>query len=63
MLKNILANWSNIILSVLAVFFLYPFCVQVLGEEQYGVWLLISSVTGYFALLQLGVPMANVRFV
>ena len=63
MLKNILANWSHIILSVLAVFFLYPFCVQVLGEEQYGVWLLISSVTGYFALLQLGVPMANVRFV
>lgn len=63
MLKNILANWSNIILSVLAVFVLYPFCVQVLGEEQYGVWLLISSVTGYFALLQLGVPMANVRFV
>jgi len=63
MLKNILANWSHIILSVLAVFFLYPFCVQVLGEEQYGVWLLISSMTGYFALLQLGVPMANVRFV
>lgn len=63
MLKNILSNWSNIFLSTLAVFVLYPFCVQVLGEEQYGVWLLISSATGYFALLQLGVPLANVRFV
>ncbi|BCR05280.1 polysaccharide biosynthesis protein [Desulfuromonas versatilis] len=63
MLKNVLANWSNIILSVVSVFFLYPFCVQVLGEEQYGIWLLISSITGYFALLQLGVPLANVRFI
>ncbi|APG26442.1 hypothetical protein A7E78_00310 [Syntrophotalea acetylenivorans] len=63
MLKNILSNWSNLFLSILAVFVLYPFCVRVLGEEQYGVWLLISSITGYFALLQLGVPLANVRFI
>lgn len=63
MIKNILSNWSNIFLSILTVFVLYPYCVQVLGEEQYGVWLLISSITGYFALLQLGVPLANVRFV
>ena len=61
MLKNIMSNWSNLLLSTLAVFVLYPYCVHVMGEAQYGVWLLISSVTGYFALLQLGVPMANVH--
>ena len=58
-----MSNWSNLLLSTLAVFVLYPYCVHVMGEAQSGVWLLISSVTGYFALLQLGVPMANVRFV
>jgi len=63
MIKNILSNWSSLIISTIAVFILYPYCVQVLGEEQYGVWLLISSITGYFSLLQLGVPMANVRFI
>lgn len=63
MFKNILANWSNVIVSVLAVFVLYPFFLRNLGEEQYGVWLLISSATGYFSLLQMGVPMANVRFI
>jgi hypothetical protein len=34
-----------------------------MGAEQYGTWLLISSITVYFTLLQLGVPMAKVRFV
>jgi O-antigen/teichoic acid export membrane protein len=63
MLKNIFSNWSNIILSAISVFLLYPYFTKVLGEQQYGVWLLISSVTGYFGLLQLGVPLANVRYV
>lgn len=63
MIKNVLANWSNIIVSAFAVFFLYPFFVGLLGEEQYGVWLLIASMTGYFALIQMGVPLANVRYV
>lgn len=63
MLKNIFSNWSNIILSAISVFLLYPYFTRVMGEQQYGVWLLITSVTGYFALLQLGVPLANVRYV
>ena len=63
MVKNIFSNWSYMILSTIAVFLLYPFCVRIIGEEQYGIWLLISSITGYFSLLQFGVPLANVRFV
>ncbi len=63
MIKNILANWSHIFFSIVSIFILYPFFIQTLGEEQYGIWLLISSVTGYFTLIQVGVPLANVRFV
>lgn len=62
MLKSIIATWSTIILSALSVFILYPFLVSELGEEQYGIWLLIVSITGYFALIQMGVPLANSRF-
>jgi O-antigen/teichoic acid export membrane protein len=39
-----------------------PFCVQVLGTERYGTWVLITSLTGYLTLLVLGVPMASVRY-
>lgn len=63
MLKNIASNWTYIALSAISVFVLYPFCLRVLGAEQYGLWLLLSSVTAYFSLMQLGVPMANVKFV
>ncbi|MEM1435475.1 MAG: oligosaccharide flippase family protein [Pseudomonadota bacterium] len=62
MLKNIFANWSQILLSALTVFILYPIMIDRLGEAQYGTWLLIMSIAGYFLMLQLGVPMANVRF-
>jgi len=62
-IKNIIYNWSNILLSIISVFLLYPYFTKTLGEEQYGVWLLISSITGYFSILQIGVPLANVRFV
>jgi len=62
MLKDVIANWSYILISAVAAFILFPFLVHTLGDEQYGVWLLISSITGYFTLLQLGMPLANVRF-
>lgn len=61
--KNIFSNWSNIALSILAVFITYPLLTRVLGEEQYGIWLYISSAINYFYLLQMGVPLANVRYI
>jgi O-antigen/teichoic acid export membrane protein len=63
MLKSILSNWLHVILSIAAVFVLYPFYVDTLGEVQYGIWIVITSTTGFFSLLQLGVPLANVRFI
>src|SRR5205809_5985584 len=33
-----------------------------LGDDGYGTWHLINSITGYLGLLVLGVPMASVRF-
>jgi len=41
---------------------MYPLLTKILGEEQYGIWIYISSVTGYFYFLQLGVPLANVKY-
>src|SRR5205809_7913397 len=33
-----------------------------LGDDGYGTWNLINSITGYLGLLVLGVPMASVRY-
>jgi len=63
MIKNIIANWAEIVFTTLSVFILYPFLVGEMGESQYGVWLLIASLTGYFSLLQLGIPISIVRHI
>jgi len=61
MIKNVIANWAEIFFTTISVFVLYPFLVNEMGESQYGIWLLIASITGYFSLIQLGIPISLVR--
>lgn len=50
-------------MQIVSGFVLMPFTLAKLGHDQYGTWLLITSLTSYLSLLALGVPMATVRFV
>lgn len=63
MIKNIGANWLQLLVSIAVAYYLTPFTLHTLGREPYGTWLLITSITGYLSLLVLGLPMASVRFV
>lgn len=63
MIKNIGSNWLLTALQVGVTFGLLPFTIRVLGQEQYGTWILVASITSYLSMLALGVPMATVRFV
>src|SRR5205814_7018989 len=62
MLKNIGSNWIVTLVTVAVTYFLMPFVLHTLGQDGYGTWNLINSITGYLALLALGVPMASVRY-
>ena len=62
-LKNIGANWIQLVASIAIAYYLTPFTLHTLGRDQYGMWLLITAITGYLGLLVLGLPMASVRFV
>lgn len=61
MLKNIGSNWVITVVTILVTFALTPFVIDVLGEEAYGAWLLIASLTSYLTLLRGGLPAASVR--
>lgn len=63
MLKNIASNWALTLGGLAITFFLMPFTIRVLGQDQYGTWILIATLTGYLSMLALGIPMATVRFV
>lgn len=63
MLKNVVSNWLLLLINIGVTYVLLPFNLHALGQEQYGVWLLVSSMTGYLGLLLLGIPMASVRYI
>jgi O-antigen/teichoic acid export membrane protein len=62
MLRNVGSNWVLVAATIAATYVLTPFTIKTLGEEGYGVWTIIASMTGYISLLALGVPMACVRY-
>ena len=61
MLKNIGSNWFLMAITAITTYILMPFNLNSLGSQNYGIWLIISSITAYLFLLHLGVPMASVR--
>jgi O-antigen/teichoic acid export membrane protein len=62
MLKNVGSNWIVTLLTLVVMYLLTPFALHKLGENGYGTWNLINSITGFLGLLVLGVPMASVRY-
>src|SRR5262245_65616177 len=62
MLRNIGSNWALILMTIASTYLITPFTIRALGQEGYGTWTLITSMTGYISLMALGVPMACVRY-
>src|SRR5438128_9811709 len=53
--RNAVWNWAGMATHLLTGFVVAPFLVHHLGQTGYGLWILIASLTGYFAVLDLGV--------
>src|ERR1700756_4849027 len=62
-LKNVGSSWCALGVNVLVGIFLSPFIVHHLGDEAFGLWILIFSVTGYYGLFDLGIRSSIVRYV
>src|SRR5207302_9345570 len=62
-LKNVGSRWSSLGANILVGVFLSPYIVHRLGDEAYGVWVLIFSLTGYYGLFDLGIRSSIVRYV
>src|SRR5438552_18621582 len=62
MLRNVGSNWMVTLTTIAATYVVTPFTIHALGQDGYGTWTLITSITGYMSLLALGVPMASVRY-
>lgn len=61
--RNVFSNWANLLVSLSISFFMAPFILHHIGNNYYGIWALISQVTGYFWLLDFGVRDSIVKYV
>ena len=56
-------NWAGTLAEAVAAFLLAPFLVRMLGEEDYGLWILLGSLASYMGLVDFGVRGSVGRYV
>lgn len=61
--ENVFSSWVNLAVTVITAFVVSPIVVRDLGRDLYGVWTLVTSITGYFTVLDFGVNTAIVRYI
>ncbi len=62
-LRNVGSSWFALGVNVLVGIFLSPYILHRLGDEAFGLWILIFSVTGYYGLFDLGIRSSIVRYI
>jgi O-antigen/teichoic acid export membrane protein len=62
-LVNAGSNGASYAATILVTFFVQPILVHGLGDEHFGIWLLVNSILAYMALGDLGVGAAVLRYV
>jgi O-antigen/teichoic acid export membrane protein len=60
---NALSNFGGLAINVVIGFLLTPVMLTYLGEQRFGIWTLVSSLVGYYGLLDFGVGAAVFRYV
>ena len=55
---NVLWSWTGVAAGLFQGFIITPFIIRRLGEEHYGIWLIIFSILEYFWFFDLGLNTA-----
>jgi O-antigen/teichoic acid export membrane protein len=53
-LRNVASNWIGFAINAAVTFMLTPLILHQLGPARYGIWILTSSIIGYYGLLDIG---------
>jgi len=62
-LRAVATSWVAVIANAAVGFLLTPYVLHRLGDEAFGVWVLITNLVGYYGLLDGGVRSAILRYV
>jgi O-antigen/teichoic acid export membrane protein len=62
-LKNVASSWGGLAVNIAVGFFLSPFILHHLGDDAFGLWVLIFSLTGYYGIFDFGIRSSLIRYV
>jgi O-antigen/teichoic acid export membrane protein len=62
-LKNVSSTWFGLAVNVVVGFFLSPYILHRLGDDAFGLWILVFSFTGFYGLFDLGIRSSIVKYV
>jgi O-antigen/teichoic acid export membrane protein len=62
-LRNVASSWGGLAVNIAVGFFLSPFILHHLGDDAFGLWVLIFSLTGYYGIFDFGIRSSLVRYV
>ena len=62
-LVNVTSSWGGLAVNIAVGFFLSPFILHHLGDEAFGLWVLIFSLTGYYGIFDFGIRSSLIRYV
>lgn len=60
---NAISNLGKYVVNVAVTFFLTPFVIHKLGNDNYGLWVVVLSLVGYSGLLEMGVQTSVIKLV
>ena len=63
LLRGLSTHWLRLGADIVIGIFVSPFILHRLGDEAFGIYVLVFSVTGYFGLLDMGIGTSLVRYV
>jgi O-antigen/teichoic acid export membrane protein len=61
--RNVATNYANRGVSTLVALLITPVLAHGLGKEQYGIWVLVTSLSLYVDVLDIGVSAATIKYV
>src|SRR5947208_7273538 len=62
-LRAVATSWVAVVANASVGIFLTPYVLHRLGDEAFGVWVLITNLVGYYGLVDAGVRSAILRYV
>jgi len=62
LVKNAAANYGRYGVALIITFFVQAYVIRTLGKAEYSLWPLVSTVTGFVALIPVGIGSGTGRF-